>query len=70
MQALFEAAAMPTAPLGLEDVFWRGLRKVVTDGTVFDLPASDDNAPRSTPPPGAYCRRPAWSPWPSAAAWP
>jgi hypothetical protein len=44
MQALFEAAAMPTAPLGHEDVFWRGLRKVVTDGTVFDLPASDDNA--------------------------
>jgi hypothetical protein len=44
MQALFEATAMPTAPLGHEDVFWRGLRKVVTDGTVFDLPASDDNA--------------------------
>jgi hypothetical protein len=29
---------------GHEEVFWRDLRKVVVDGTVFDLPASADNA--------------------------
>jgi hypothetical protein len=27
---LFEAAAMPTAPLGHEDVFWRGLLSAYT----------------------------------------
>jgi Insertion element 4 transposase N-terminal len=44
MQALFEATTKPTVPVGHEDIFWRGLRKVAVDGSVFDLPASDDNA--------------------------
>ncbi|MGW3742120.1 transposase domain-containing protein [Streptomyces sp. NPDC005146] len=44
MKALFEATAKPTVPVGHEDVFWRGLRKVAADGTVFDLPASEGNA--------------------------
>jgi hypothetical protein len=44
MRALFEATAKPTIPAGHDEVFWRGLRKVVVDGTVFDVPASADNA--------------------------
>jgi hypothetical protein len=44
LKALFEVTAKPTVPVGHEDVFWRGLRKVAVDGTVFDLPASQDNA--------------------------
>jgi hypothetical protein len=44
LKALFEGTAKPTVPLGHEEVFWRGLRKVAVDGTVFDLPASRDNA--------------------------
>jgi hypothetical protein len=43
MKALFEATAKPTVPAGHEEVFWRGLRKVAADGTVFDLPASQSN---------------------------
>lgn len=44
MRALFEATAKPTIPAGHDEVFWRDLRKVVVDGTVFDVPASADNA--------------------------
>lgn len=44
LEALFEGTAKPTVPAGHEEVFWRGLRKVAVDGTVFDLPASQDNA--------------------------
>jgi hypothetical protein len=44
MQVLFEATAKPTVPVGHAEVFWRDLLKVVVDGTVFDLPASADNA--------------------------
>lgn len=44
MRALFEATAKPTIPAGHKEVFWRDLRKVVVDGTVFDVPASADNA--------------------------
>lgn len=44
LQWLFEATAKPTVPVGHEEVFWRELRKVVVDVTVFDLPASADNA--------------------------
>jgi hypothetical protein len=44
MQVLFEATAKPTVPAGHAEVFWRDLLKVVVDGTVFDLPASADNA--------------------------
>ena len=44
MQVLFEATAKPTVPVAHAEVFWRDLLKVVVDGTVFDLPASADNA--------------------------
>ncbi|WP_326437198.1 IS4 family transposase [Streptomyces sp. H27-D2] len=43
MRALFEATAKPTVADGHDGVFWRGLRKVAVDGTVFDVPACEDN---------------------------
>lgn len=44
MRALFEATAKSAVPAGHDGVFWRGLRKVVVDGTVFDVPVSADNS--------------------------
>jgi hypothetical protein len=52
MKVLFEATAKPTVPQGHEEVFWRGLRKVAVDGSVFDLPASEDNAAAFVTPSG------------------
>ncbi|MEV7020313.1 transposase [Streptomyces sp. NPDC093991] len=44
LRALFEVTAKPTVPAGHDEVFWRDLRKVVADGTVFDVSAGTDNA--------------------------
>lgn len=44
LRALFEVTAKPTVPAGHDEVFWRDLRKVVVDGTVFDVSAGTDNA--------------------------
>lgn len=57
MKALFEATAAPTAPADGADVFWRGLRTVTVDDTVFDLPASRDNAAAFAVPPGGTLPR-------------
>jgi hypothetical protein len=39
-RALFEVTAKPTVPAGHDEVLWRDPRKVVVDGTVFDVSAS------------------------------
>lgn len=52
LRLLFEHSARPAVPTGHPDVFWRGLRKVAVDGTVFDLPASESNAAAFATPSG------------------
>lgn len=57
LKALFEATAAPTPQERPGEVFWRGLRTVAVDGTVFDLPASRDNAAAFGVPPGGTLPR-------------
>lgn len=44
LKVLFERIAKPVGAPGTASSWWRGLRLVAIDGTVFDLPDSDVNA--------------------------
>ena len=43
MKMLFERVALPTGPEGSVGSWWRALRLVAIDGTVFDLPDTVSN---------------------------
>ncbi|MEX6431253.1 transposase domain-containing protein, partial [Ferrimicrobium acidiphilum] len=44
MKMLFERIASPTSTEGSIGSWWRGLRLVAIDGTVFDLPDTEANS--------------------------
>jgi hypothetical protein len=43
LRNLFEEVAAPVADEGMPDAFWRGLRLMAVDGTVFDVPSGRHN---------------------------
>ncbi|MFJ7098970.1 transposase domain-containing protein, partial [Streptomyces mirabilis] len=43
LRNLFEEVAAPVADERMPDAFWRGLRLMAVDGTVFDLPSGRHN---------------------------